>query len=545
MRLVRRFAGDRARDDATRSRNVSTLGFWNFAKEAPEKLALVDPQEKTWTRGELHAEANQVARGLRSAGVSRTDAVAICATNCAEYYIAHLACTQIGAYLTPINWHLASPEVAYILKDSGAQVFLGHEDAGELCRQAAGEAGMPVERCYAIGHIEGFRSFAELAEGESSDPPENRCTGAVMNYTSGTTGHPKGVKRDLAPEEVSPDDIFALMTIFLGMFGIQAEDGNVHICGSPLYHTAPLIHSTIALHDGHAVVLMEKWDAEDMLRLIDKYRCTTSHMVPTQFNRLLRLPDEVKAKYDVSSTRTMIHAAAPCAPDVKRAMLDWWGDSIFEYYAATEGGGTIVTPEQWKKYPGTVGQAWMGSEIRIFDDEGRQLETGERGTVFMLLGDQAKFEYKGDAEKTRKNRIHTDDGKVFFTVGDIGYLNEEAFLFLCDRKIDMIISGGANIYPAEIENALSLHPKVGDVAVFGIPNDDWGEEIKAVIEPSRDATPGPELAAELSDYCIGRVGKMKTPRSFDFTNEMPRDPNGKLYKRKLRDPYWEGQQRSI
>lgn len=524
---------------------MSTLGFWNFAAEAPDKLALVDPDERRWTRGELNAAANRLARGLRAVGVERGDAVAVCAINCAEYYILHLACTQIGVYLTPLNWHLASPEVAYVLQDSAAKVFIGHEGAAALCVKAADEAGFAADRRYAIGAVEGFRSFDELGAGQSSDPPENRSAGAVMNYTSGTTGNPKGVKRALAPLEVSPDDMFAMMTMFLSLFGIQAEDDNVHLCGSPLYHTAPLMHSSTALHYGHAVVLTEKWDAEDMLRLIDKYRCTTSHMVPTQFNRLLRLPDDVKAKYDVSSTRTMIHAAAPCAPDVKRAMIDWWGNSIFEYYAATEGGGTIVTPEQWLQFPGTVGQAWAGSEIRIFDDDEKQLATGERGTVFMLLGDFSKFEYKGDAEKTRKNRLTTEDGKVFFTVGDIGYLNEEGFLFLCDRKIDMIISGGANIYPAEIENALSLHPKVADVAVFGIPNEDWGEEIKAVIEPSAEAVAGEELVAELSAYCIERVGKMKTPRSFDFTDAMPRDPNGKLYKRKLRDPYWEGKTRAI
>ncbi len=524
---------------------MSTLGFWKLAQEAPEKLALVDPDGREWNRGELHASANRIANGLRAAGVARGDAVAINAVNCAEYYALHLACTQIGAYLTPINWHLAPPEVAYILKDCGAKVFVGHERCADVCRRAAADAEMPSDVCYAIGSVEGFRPFSELGEGQSENPPTDRCAGAVMNYTSGTTGNPKGVRRDLAPVDVAPDDIFALMTVFLGMFGIQAEDDNVHICGSPLYHTAPLIHSTTALHYGHAVVLMDKWEAEDMLRLIDRYRCTTSHMVPTQFNRLLRLPDDVKAKYDVSSTRTMIHAAAPCPPDVKRAMIDWWGDSIYEYYAATEGGGTIVTPEEWRKYPGTVGKAWMGSEIRIFDDDEKQLETGERGTVFILLGDTQKFEYKGDSEKTRKNRINTEDGKTFFTVGDIGYLNEEGFLFLCDRKIDMIISGGANIYPAEIENALSLHPKVADVAVFGIPNDDWGEEIKAVIEPASSATAGDELADELMAYCIERVGKMKTPRSFDFTDEMPRDPNGKLYKRRLRDPYWEGQDRAI
>jgi long-chain acyl-CoA synthetase len=240
----------------------------------------------------------------------------------------------------------------------------------------------------------------------------------------------------------------------------------------------------------------------------------------------------------------MIHAAAPCPPDIKRAMLDWWGDSIYEYYAATEGGGTIVTPQEWRKYPGTVGKAWFGAEILIVDDDSVPVPVGEQGTVYMLLGETTKFEYKGDAEKTRKNRI-TLDGKVYFTVGDVGYLNDEGFLFLCDRKIDMIISGGANIYPAEIENVLAAHPKVGDVAVFGIPHDDWGEEIKAVIEPAEGIEAGDALTAELIDYCKDRLAKFKTPKSIDYTSEMPRDPNGKLYKRKLRDPYWVNRDRAI
>jgi long-chain acyl-CoA synthetase len=235
----------------------------------------------------------------------------------------------------------------------------------------------------------------------------------------------------------------------------------------------------------------------------------------------------------------MVHAAAPCPPDVKRRMLDWWGDSIYEYYAATEGGGTLVTPQEWRRYPGTVGKAWPGADIKIYDDEAKELPTGQQGTVYMRLG-QADFEYHKDKEKTRKNRIAN-----YFTVGDVGYLNEDGYLFLCDRKIDMIISGGANIYPAEIENVLLAHPKVGDVAVFGIPNEDWGEEVKAVIEPAAGVAPGPALAAEILAFCADKLAKFKTPKTIDFLAELPRDPNGKLYKRKLRDPYWANRERAI
>ena len=285
---------------------------------------------------------------------------------------------------------------------------------------------------------------------------------------------------------------------------------------------------------------MDKWTPEGMLELIDRYKVTHSHMVPTQFNRLLALPDDVKAKYDVSSTRNMVHAAAPCPPDVKRAMLEWWGPSIYEYYAATEGGGTIVTPEEWLEKPGTVGKAWPNSEVVIMDDEGNELPAGEVGTVYMRMGTGQDFEYKDDPQKTAENRK-----KGFFTVGDIGVLVEEGFLFLRDRKSHMIISGGVNIYPAEIENALLGHPKVADAAVFGIPHPDWGEEVKAVVELVDGVEPSDEVAQEILTYCGEKLAKFKIPRSVDFTDEMPRDPNGKLYKRKLRDPYWEGHEAKI
>ena len=293
------------------------------------------------------------------------------------------------------------------------------------------------------------------------------------------------------------------------------------------------------LHLGHAVVVMDKWTPEGMLERIERHKVTSSHMVPTQFHRLLALPDDIKTRYDISSLRHMIHAAAPCPPDVKRRMIEWWGDSIDEYYAASEGGGTVVFPDEWLQKPGTVGKAWPRSEIGIFDDEGNRLEANQTGTVYMSMqvGD---FEYHKDKEKTQKNRIGS-----FFTVGDIGFLDEDGYLFLLDRKTDMIISGGANIYPAEIESVLLTHPKVGDAAVFGIPHDDWGEEVKAVIEPAVGIDAGPELADDILAFCSDKLAKFKTPKSIDFTAEMPRDPNGKLYKRKLRDPYWEGRTRAI
>ena len=516
---------------------MADLGFWSFAQRDPEQLALIAPDGREWTRGELLARCNRLVHGLRALGLEKGDCIATVLPNGAEMIELYLAATQAGWYLTPINWHLTSPEIAYIVQDSDARVFVGHERMGDACAKAAEEIGFPADKRFAVGHVPGFRGFEEIGEGQPATLPEDRAAGQVMNYTSGTTGRPKGVRRALAP--LDPDTVAALMSGFLGLFGAGPEDGHVHICGSPLYHTAVLMFSSASMHLGHPVVLMDKWTPEEMLKLIDRYEVTTSHMVPTQFNRLLGLPKEVRDRYDVSSLRHMVHAAAPCPPDIKRQMLDWWGDSIFEYYAATEGGGTMVTPQEWKQYPGTVGRAWANSEIRILDDDGKDCPVDVPGTVYMKLG-AADFEYKGDKKKTEENRR-----EGFFTVGDIGYLNADAYLFLCDRKSDMIISGGVNIYPAEIEGELLSHPKVADVAVFGIPHPDWGEEVKAVIEPVDGAEPGDALSQEILSWCADRLAKYKTPRTIDFTQEMPRDPNGKLYKRKLRDPYWEGRDRAI
>jgi long-chain acyl-CoA synthetase len=502
---------------------MSQFGFWNFAQNDPSKLALVCPDGTEVSRGELLASCNQLVHGLRALGLEKGDCVATVIPNGRAMIELYLATCQAGWYLSPINHHLTAPEIAYIASDSGAKAFVGGEGFAEACAAAMEDLDFPKDARFTVGAIEGFRPFADLLAGQPGKMPEDRAAGAVMNYTSGTTGKPKGVRRPLPP--LDPDTVATLYTGFLAMFGIQPEDGNVHLIGSPLYHTAVLMFGACSMHMGHPVVVMDKWTPEGFLALIEKYRVTTSHMVPTQFHRMLHLPKEVREKYDCSSTRN--------------AMLDWWGDSIYEYYAATEGGGTLVTPEEWRRYPGTVGLPWTNSDIKIYDDDGAELPPGEHGTVYMKLG-QADFEYHKDKEKTRKSRRGE-----YFTVGDIGYLNEEGYLFLCDRKSDMIISGGVNIYPAEIENVMLTHPKVADVAVFGIPHQDWGEEVKAVVQPVDEVPSGDALTEEILGFCSDKLAKYKTPRSIDYIEEMPRDPNGKLYKRKLRDPYWEGHEKAI
>jgi len=518
---------------------MADLGFWALAQADPGHVALVTPEGDEVRAGDLLAQSNRLVHGLRSLGLRRGDAFAVVLPNSREFIELYLAAGQAGLYLVPVNHHLVGPEIAYIVGDCEAKALIVHDRFAEAAQAAADELGYPAEARFAIGHVPGFRDFAELTKGQSSALPEDRSAGTVMNYTSGTTGQPKGVRRQLSGAD--PDQAFlAFGSGMLLLFGLTPQDGNVHIVGSPLYHTAVLTFGGGALHVGHTVVLMDKWTPETMLALIERHRVTNSHMVPTQFHRLLALPSEVRARYDLSSLRHMIHAAAPCPVDVKQRMIEWWGPTIDEYYAASEGGGTIVLAEEWLTKPGTVGRPWPNSEIAIFDDEGSRLhEPHQIGTVYMKMA-AGGFEYYKDKAKTQKNRIGE-----FFTVGDVGELDEDGWLFLRDRKIDMIISGGANIYPSEIEGVLLAHPKVGDAAVFGVPHEDWGEEVKAVIEPAEGIEGGSELATEILAYCAGRVARFKTPRSIDFTTEMPRDPNGKLYKRKLRDPYWVGRDRAI
>ncbi|MGZ4190273.1 MAG: acyl-CoA synthetase [Actinomycetota bacterium] len=516
---------------------MTDLGFWNVALADPSHLTLVEPDGREHSAGDLLAACNQVVHGLRALGLQPGDVVATVLPNGAPMLELTLAALQAGWYLVPMNHHLAGPEIAYILQDSEAKAFVTHERFADAVSVAAKEAGYPAEASFAVGDIDGFRPYGELKEGQPSEMPSDRKPGAVMNYTAGTTGRPKGVRRPIP--DIDPDMQATLNGAFLMLFGMQAHDDNVHLVVSPLYHTAVLTFGLDALHLGHTVVLMDKWTPEGTLERIERYKVTTSHMVPTQFRRLLALPDDKKNAHDLSSLRHMVHSAAPCPVEVKQRMLDWWGPVIDEYYAASEGGGTLATAEDWIRKPGTVGKAWPISQIKILDDEDNEQPPGTSGTVWIKMGEY-RFEYHKDKAKTDKS---WKEG--FFTVGDVGYLDEDGYLFLNDRKIDMIISGGVNIYPAEIEKELASHPKVFDVAVFGIPNDDWGEEVKAVVEPVDGVEPGPELAEELTQFCRDRLAGYKVPRSFDFIEEMPRDPNGKLYKRKLRDPYWAGKERAI
>ena len=517
---------------------------YRIAEAEPDRVAVIeggsaDAPGRQVTFGQLAEAAHGYARGLQDLGLKTGDCIVLLAPNSIEFLEVYYAALEIGLYVAPANWHLTGPEVAYIIDNSGSTVFIADQRFADVAGVAAAEAGLEMARCYAIGDVPGFRPLAELAapaagdggagEASSSSLPSDRTLGAPMLYTSGTTGRPKGVRRPLTG--ASPDQVTVPNYYFFAGFNIHAPD-NVHICGSPLYHTAVLNFVTISLNLGQAVVLMDKWTPEEMLRLIDAHGVTQSHMVPTQFSRLLELPADVRAKYDVSSLRTIVHGAAPCPKHVKQAMLDWWGPVLTEYYAGTEGGGCTITGEEWLRKPGSVGKPWRTTTLKILDDDGNELGTDEIGNVYLQMHG-SKFEYHQDAEKTAKTYV----GELF-TMGDIGYVDADGYLFLCDRKNDMIISGGVNIYPAEIESEMTRHEAVRDAAVFGIPHKDWGEEVKAVIELAEGFTESDELKAQILEDLAGRLAKFKMPRTIDVVEALPRQANGKLVKRTLKDPYW-------
>ena len=510
--------------------NTDVTGFWKIAAADPDHLAIVDPDHNQMTYGELAALTNRIVRGLRAAGLTRGDQVTTVLPNSFEQVAICLAAFQGGFYVTTVNWHLVGPEISYIVNDSETRALIVSDRFADEAVRVLDDCVVPDANRYSVGDVDGFRPFAELVDGQSAVRPDDVTPGSYMFYTSGTTGRPKGVRRPLPDGDV--DEISAATGGLFMLFGTMPHDDNVQITQAPTYHTAVNNWTTTSLHMGHTVVLMDRWTPEGCLERIERYRVTHSHMVPTMFNRLLQLPDDVRAKYDVSSLRRMVHAAAPCPIETKRKMIEWWGDAIWEYYAATEGGGTIVGPEEWLRKPGTVGRPWPGAEVIVVDDDGNDVPANESGTVYMKMPGNL-FEYKGDKEKTEKSRL-----RGFFTVGDIGYLDDDGYLFLNDRANDMIIVGGVNIYPAEIEGALQQHEAVGDVAVFGVPNPDTGEEIKAVVELRDGWEPGADTTAAIMDWLRGQIAKQKLPRSIDYTTEMPRDPNGKLYKRRLKDPYW-------
>lgn len=521
--------------------DAQRLGFWWIAQDHPELCAVVSSPSGSCTFGELAGDAHQRVHALRADGVADGDAVAVLAPNDVEIVRWSLACQEAGWYFLPLNYHLSASEVGAILATAGAAALVvdaSLHELGELAAALVRDDAAPP-RCYVAGPpVEGCRPMAEALAGQPRTEPPERRTGAVFSFTSGTTGQPKGIRRPRPPGDPSVEADRA--AIFGRAFHFQRM-GGVHLVAAAMHHVGTHSFYIGALNVGQALSIQPRFDPEATLAAIEKDGVTTAYMVPTMFHRLLRLPPEVRSRYDHSTLQAVVHSAAPCPMGLKQRMFDWWGPVIWETYGGTEGAATIAKPHRWLEKPGTVGRPVRGVTVSILDDDGNALPAGEVGHVYIETAGPA-FEYHGDggAEATRD---------VFrgrkFTIGDLGTLDEDGYLFIRDRAKDMIITGGVNVYPAEVEGVLMSHPAVSDVAVIGVPNDEWGEEIKAVVEPAAGADPSPQLAAELVTYARERLAHYKCPRTVDFRPALPRTDAGKLYKRKIRDEYWAAADRLV
>jgi long-chain acyl-CoA synthetase len=482
------------------------------------------------TFGELDERSNRLAHLLRSRGLRRGDHIALLMENHPRYLEVVWAALRSGLYVTAVNNHLTAEEVAYIVGDCEARALVTSAAMTPVVAALdAAELADVETRLMVDGASAGFEPYEEAIATFPSGPVDDESTGATMLYSSGTTGRPKGVLRPLP--DTKPWEEEARLAGAAAAYNFR--DGMVYLSPAPLYHAAPLAFCVLTQRFGGTVVVMERFDPAEALALIERHRVTHSQWVPTMFVRLLRLPDEERTRYDLSSHELAIHAAAPCPVPVKRQMIEWWGPILFEYYAGTEGNGsTSITSEEWLERPGSVGRARAGS-VHIIGPDGEELPPGEEGGIYFSGG--ATFEYHGDRAKTEESRLPGG----LSTLGDIGYLDDDGYLFLTDRKAHMIISGGVNIYPREIEDVLIQHPAVADVAVIGVPNDEFGEEVKGVVELLDGHEPSPELAAELATFARRHLAGFKVPRTIDFVDALPRLPTGKLYKRRLRDQYLE------
>lgn len=497
------------------------------AAVSPDKPAyIMAATGETVTFGQLNARSNQAAQLFRSKGLKTGDCIAVLMENNARYFEVVWGAQRSGLYYTCISTRLTAGEIEYIVKDCGAKILIASASlpvAAELPER------LPGVTLYSVGGaIKDYHRYEETAGAMPDTPIADETSGADMLYSSGTTGRPKGVKVPLPGTPITEAGSLFVMTGLL--FGVTKD--SVYLSPAPLYHAAPLRWNMAVQRYGATCVVMEHFDPEEALKLIEKYKVTVSQWVPTMFVRMLKLPDAVRAKYDLSSHKAAIHAAAPCPAEVKKRMFDWWGPVLHEYYAGTEGNGFVYcSPEDWLKHPGTVGRAIMG-EIHVVNEAGEDVPAGEEGVIYFANG--PVFEYHNDPEKTAQSR----NAKGWSTLGDVGKLDGDGFVYLTDRKAFMIISGGVNIYPQEAENILITHPKVADVAVIGVPNEDFGEEVKAVVQPAHWSDATPALAEELIAYCRERLAHIKCPRTVEFEKELPRHPTGKLYKRLIRDRYW-------
>jgi long-chain acyl-CoA synthetase len=509
---------------------------YHHARSTPDKPAyIMAASGEAVTYRQLDDQSNRIARLFRALGLTAGDPIAFFLENHARFFEICWGAQRAGLIYTPISSRLTAAEVAYIVGDCGAKLFITSKYLADKAAELATE--MPgVARRYMIdGAIAGYQSWEAAVAAQPAMPIADQIAGHDMLYSSGTTGQPKGVKPVVEPQPIDAEN--PLLAITSKLYGMGPD--TVYLSPAPLYHAAPLRFNMSVMRLGGTSVLMENFDAEEFLRLVPSHKVTHSQLVPTMFVRFLKLPDAVRRKHDMSSLRCAIHAAAPCPIPTKEQMIEWWGPIIWEYYGGTEGNGlTMCNSAEWLAHKGTVGKAIVG-KLKIVGEDGEEVPTAEAGTVY--FADGRAFEYHNDPKKTAESR----HPRGWTTLGDVGYVDRDGFLHLTDRKAFMIISGGVNVYPQEAESLLIDHPKVMDCAVFGVPNEEFGEEVKAVVQPRDMADASPLLAEELIAYCRQHLAAIKCPRTIDFEAELPRHPTGKLYKRLLRDRYWQGRTSKI
>lgn len=498
-----------------------------YAAHQPDALAVVSDYGNR-TFAEVNANANRLVRTLRAAGIGADDSVAIVAKNRPEFVELLLAADRSGVRFTPINFHLRGEEIGYVVDNCEAKAFIADAELGDAPVEALKSAPDLRLKLVVGGALDGFDDYqSAIADHDPSDITDPSLGGRML-YTSGTTGRPKGVFRKNRQPAMPQGE---------GTLSGYRPGLDMELCTGPAYHAAPLLINIIQpLVSGVGVVLMDRWDAEETLRLVDEYKITHTHMVATMFHRLIQLPEATKQKYDISSLRVIVHGAAPCPVHVKRAMIDWMGPILWEYYAATEGGGGfIIGSEEWLTKPGAVGRLLPGFDNKILDDNGDEVARNGIGTIYMRAPDTDRFEYFKDSDKTASS--YRGD---YFTLGDMGYFDDDGYLFLTGRSAELIISGGVNIYPQEVDSELMKHPAVLDVCTIGVPNDEWGEEVRSVVQ----LNPGYKADAEMSDTLIEwakeRLAGFKCPRKIDYSDDLPRLPSGKIQRRVVREPYWEG-----
>ena len=504
------------------------MNIADHAIAAPQSPALVTDGGAI-SFGELHARSQRVAAALHEVGLRRGDGVAVVLPNRPEFFEITWGAQLSGLYYTAVNTHFLPDEVGYVIDDSDAKAVFVDASMPELAAHIRETNAAVIGHIAVGGPLPGWQCYEDALAAAGDAPPAS--DGSEMLYSSGTTGRPKAVRRPLPVDGNGSWAQSVLEMALIHKYGMSSS--SVYLSPAPLYHAAGVNYTMAANRVGAASIIMRKFDAETVLRLIETHRVTHAQFVPTMFVRMLKLPASVRKRYEVSSLRCVIHAAAPCPVEVKHRMMEWFGPIIHEYYGGTEGfAGTTIGPQDWLAHPGSVGIPM--APVHVVGEDGQELPVGESGELYFEGGPD--FEYFKDPAKTAS--VYNDRG--WRSLGDMGYVDRDGFLYLTDRSTFMIVSGGVNIYPQEAENLLVMHPKLVDAAVFGVPNADFGEEVKAVVQPADGVVPGPELEAELIEYCRAHLAGYKCPRTVEFDRELPRDPNGKLYKRRIRDRYWQG-----